>query len=356
MNKKEIYQKFVGAHPQLIKLKPEVMVSEFLDNDEKPTGVFDITVKHEFVFDNRLIPDSFEGIKVVNWDRGPNPPEFPNSNAALPLWMYYSAKNYEKFVDNNFEMIRKNLLNPNMSRTEALDALTGGFEKLIMNNLKEEKEMKTEHKESIAFFNESLNDTKKVFEKSDIYEDSVKNNWWYSVSATGIFIGKPLIVGFNWGAAQGVLYEPQKEYRFETFEGLYDELGSFKRTIKYFHVYCPLALSGMQTNFCFFRSPKESDISSRDLELSLPLFLKYVEYIKPSMLITFSGSLIKYLIKNELLVDHKVKQISNGKSTISPLKGKFVANNQKIDLVYLHHPNSPVKAEARNEAWEYCFR
>lgn len=354
--KETILQKFFDGHPDLMKLKPKIWISEFVDENGKLTGIFEITIQHEFIFDNRLIPDSFEGINIQNVTIGNFPKEFPSSNAALPLWKWFSAQNYENFVNNNLELIRSKLNQPDLSKQDALDALTINFNKLISNNKKLEEKMRLKHDKHMDFFNKLLSETRQAYEKSEIYPLSIKNNWSYSVTATGIFIGKPLIVGFNWGAAQGDNYKPQRDYPFEHFEGLYDDLGSFKRTIPYFHDFYPKALTGMQTNFCFFRSQRENQISAKDLQSSLPLFLKYVEYSKPSILITFSSSLKNHLIKNDLLVDYQDKMISSSNKLIHPLKGQFVYQGQKIKLVYLPHPNTPVTSEARKKSWEFCFK
>ena len=354
--KEEILQRFIETHSELIKLNPDVYISEFLDEENNLTGKLEITVKHPFVFDNLLIPDSFEGINIQNVTIGAFPKEFPDENAEMPLWKWFAEDNYRKFILNHIDEIRKKLDRPGLTEEEALDALTGGIEKLRNDNRKLEEKMRKEHDKHIEFFYDLLNETKVVFEQSAIYQESIKNNWFYSVSATGIFPGKPLIVGFNWGAGQGVIYEPQKEYRFEYFSGLYPELGSLKRTIPYFDEYCPKALYGMQTNFCFFRSKLENDIHDNDLELCFPLFIKYIQYSKPSILISFSNKLRNHLIKKGLLIDYHEASFQNGKRTISALKGHFADKDQVIEFVLLPHPNTPVIKDARKNCWEFCFK
>ncbi len=135
MRRKKIFNKFKSEHPQLFKLNPRVRVDEILESNRSGRNIkydpplLQITVQHPFIFDNRLIPDSFDGIEVINMMVGSFPKEFPSEKDPLPLDELYSPKNYETFVDNNLDLIRQTLNSFNMTDREALDALTGDFNK-----------------------------------------------------------------------------------------------------------------------------------------------------------------------------------------------------------------------------------
>ena len=204
--------------------------------------------------------------------------------------------------------------------------------------------------EEINFFNELLTKTKEAYNQSSIKD----KGWWYSVTATRIMKNKPLIVGFNWGVDTSK-HEAQKEYPDVCFEDNYKDLGSLKRVIPYFKNYYPNALLGMQTNFCFFRSEKEDQISESDLELSSELFDKYLDYSSPSIIISFSKKLSEYLEKKGKLKDIRKGEIKSGKKIIQPINAKLQHSNNLIDFISLPHPNSKILGMARDEAWEFCF-
>ncbi|MFN2262555.1 MAG: hypothetical protein ABR595_10880 [Psychroflexus sp.] len=218
-----------------------------------------------------------------------------------------------------------------------------------------------EHKEHINFFNKLLEKTEIAFRQSDVFNNFKDKNWGYSITATRLIKNKPVIVGFNWGAGNNWDLEfkdqaIQKDYPFSSFSGLYAELGSFVKVVNLFSKYLPEANSGIQTNFCFFRSQYEHQISGKDKELCAPLFEELIEYLKPSMLITFSRSLNEYLNLKEKIIDKQILEIQSKNKTIYATKGSVLIGDKKIDYYNLPHPNYPIKTEARLKAWDFCFK
>jgi hypothetical protein len=202
-------------------------------------------------------------------------------------------------------------------------------------------------------FIQLLADTKVAYDKSDA--KALKESWAYSVTATRFTPQTPLIVGFNWGAGGDEKYSPQDAYPIYKF-GDIPSLGSFARTIDYFKKYCPEALQGMMSNYCFFRSKAENQISAGDLELCKELFTKMLAIAKPSRIITFSGALKRHLIHSKMLTDFQEKTIPNGRSSVIPMKGMLVMGGRNVAVCYLPHPNSPVTGDAREACWEFVFR
>ncbi|MCB9190292.1 MAG: hypothetical protein H6602_01315 [Flavobacteriales bacterium] len=136
MIKQQILAAFQAAQPRLFELNPDVSVWEIIESSEdgwkeleKP--VYQIDVKHPFIFDLRLIPTEFNGIRVKNIWIGEFPEEFPSSNDSLPLEQWYSPERYRKFVARNLNLIAETLDRPDISDVEALDALTGDFRKHV---------------------------------------------------------------------------------------------------------------------------------------------------------------------------------------------------------------------------------
>ena len=132
-------KRFRAAHPDLIALAPRIIVDAITSSfsSDHPEIIYydppilQITVQHRFVFDNRLVPSEFNGIKVTNTTVGEMPLEFPEPLNDIPLEEYYNPKRYIRFVNRCLPQIRRKLKKHDMSVQEALDALTGGFDKHI---------------------------------------------------------------------------------------------------------------------------------------------------------------------------------------------------------------------------------
>jgi len=365
MNKEKLLETFQQKNQKLVELCQKIRITGLVEGwnaETKEVIIYDpplyqIEVWRPFLFDIRLIPKEFNGIKVVDQFYGSYPKEFPSDNAALPLEEFEAPDRYIKFVDNNLELISKKIKIPNLTRNTALDALTGDFKKHKQwcNNMRENRI--SEERENISFFNEMLSEVRKAYYLSDVYLNNKEKEWYYSITATKFSKNKPLILGFNWGVdnnwvKKGNKYTPQCNYPFSTFEGLYDDLATFKRTIPLFHRYSPSALSGTQLNICFFRSEEKDQITQYDLDLCKPIFEKIVNYLNPSCIISFSRK-DPFLAATDSQI--KTMKIPNGKSTLFVSKGKVKINENLINYYNLPHPNYPVNGEARTKAWKECF-
>lgn len=86
-----------------------------------------IMISKPFLFDNRQLPKSYEGLEIKSKIEGGLPEEFKvDPTKKEYVW---SPKRFENFVDKHQDEIRKKLGNPGMSREEMLDALAfGSFE------------------------------------------------------------------------------------------------------------------------------------------------------------------------------------------------------------------------------------
>ena len=100
-----------------------------------PGEKYELTVFHPFVFDKRILPKVFEGVKIKNVEVGGRPQEFDvdENDEFIPLDVYDAPEKYIKFVDRCFDDIRVQLGKPNITKEEMLDALTfhGSFKEHI---------------------------------------------------------------------------------------------------------------------------------------------------------------------------------------------------------------------------------
>jgi hypothetical protein len=87
-------------------------------------GVWVINVQFPFIFDKRKIPNSFLGIDInISITNDSLPDEFKvNDPRKEYIW---APDRYEKYVDKNIEIIRQELGNSNMDKTDILSALCG---------------------------------------------------------------------------------------------------------------------------------------------------------------------------------------------------------------------------------------
>jgi len=197
-----------------------------------------------------------------------------------------------------------------------------------------------------------------AFGRSEIkkYAERNRQQWYYSLVTGRIQRNQPLLVGFNWGAANQITYERQSTI---IPSSLVDEdLGSLRRIIPYCINYiAPRFLEcASQTNLCFFRSRNEKEISAIDIELCKPIFNSLIEVLEPSQMLCFSSTLRNYLVTsgllNDLLSETIAYRVGAQKRSYRVVKGT-VCNGVKI--AFLPHPNSRLTKRGRDRAWEFCF-
>ena len=102
-----------------------------------------IMISKPFLFDNRQLPKSYEGLDIKSKIEGGLPEEFKIEKEAIKKDYLWAPNKFEKYVDRCSEDIKKQFGNPNMSRTEMLDALAfGSFEEHKIKTLNLIKEGK----------------------------------------------------------------------------------------------------------------------------------------------------------------------------------------------------------------------
>ena len=198
-----------------------------------------------------------------------------------------------------------------------------------------------------------------AFEKSDIkkFADSNKYQWNYSLTSTPIYHNGLLLVGFNGGAIQNYPYIRPKEVPPDNF--LQQDLGSFRRVVPFLKKYFSddTIAKIVQTNYCFFRSSKESEISDGDKKLCEPIFFKLLSFINPNQVISFSASLRKHLTLHPDIFQIKFSNdISSNKGIINAAVGELKINSRNIPIGFLPHPNYPLNKSARENAWNFVMQ
>lgn len=86
-------------------------------------------VSKPFMFDNRQLPKTYEGLDIKAKIEGVLPKEFAIKKDAVKKEYVWAPVKFEKYVDRCAEEIRAQFGNPLMTRQEMLDALAfGNFE------------------------------------------------------------------------------------------------------------------------------------------------------------------------------------------------------------------------------------
>lgn len=196
------------------------------------------------------------------------------------------------------------------------------------------------------FFKLLLEQTKKQFELSPICRKQIElgKKWNYSICGTPIQTGRGILLGINWGADDS--HEAQSKMPDgEDIAGY----GFIRRSEQYLKKHLQLNLESLNFNYanlCFFRSPRESDLTDDDYKLSLPLFKQYVEFINPPWIFSLgSGN------SNRLINTGELKSITEYPDKAGKFRG---LSGTLWDVPYFSvpHPNARVKRISRDEIWE----
>lgn len=190
--------------------------------------------------------------------------------------------------------------------------------------------------------------------ESDIQRNSYcrENNrkWAYELIQTALEENQPLIIGFNWGVdnswdeyINGNEYNHQQTIEEVKFIDIYK--GSIERAMNMCKTYFKEIEfgKGSHSNFCFFQSAEENQISKKDIELCVPIFNKMINIVKPSVVFCFSRKAMDYLIRQGLARNIKREKFSpddgNGRSCYAA-KGEL---DDGVKIYFLPHPNSRLK-------------
>ena len=199
-----------------------------------------------------------------------------------------------------------------------------------------------------------------IYETSDIKKfcnsSKEQHEWSYSLVTTSLEQSAPLILGFNWGAAQNEKYSCQQSIEKNDFKKM-EDVGSLKRISPFLEKYYgkDFLSNVSQSNYCFFRSKTESQINKKDIELCREIFNELIEILAPSFIICLSAKLRKHLIDTNQVCNQQEKTIkfTRGASEIEfvAIRGKLTSG---VDIKFLPHPNYPMKGKARLDAWQFC--
>ncbi|MDP2231773.1 hypothetical protein [Methylotenera sp.] len=222
---------------------------------------------------------------------------------------------------------------------------------------KADRELTRENKKVKTILDNLLAELGQAYDQSNIKQVCLKrgHEWHYSLITTTMKKGGPLILGFNWGASQDEKYLPQATIIETVFKS--GDVGSLSRIFPYCEKYFgnDFLERTSQSNYCFFRSKNESEITSKDIALCEQIFNRLIEVIEPSSILCFSSKLRDYLFSNGKVQAKESIKISYKRGSVQmtyePIRATLTSG---AEIMFLPHPNYPMKKEARDEAWKFC--
>ena len=128
--RRKLHRQLILAHPELSTIEKNVIVSSIVGQCDILWFKFSfpyIYVGTTFFFDKQTIPEDFKGYNVVRTSCAFPPKRYFTRDKSIPVEEKYSPENLRIFVENHLEYISWKLNRPELTKEEALDALTGGF-------------------------------------------------------------------------------------------------------------------------------------------------------------------------------------------------------------------------------------
>jgi uracil-DNA glycosylase len=211
-----------------------------------------------------------------------------------------------------------------------------------------------------------LGELRTAYYESDIQHNEycrVNNRRWaYELIQTALVEHQPFLIGFNWGVdntweeyINGSAYNHQESIEKLKFVDIYK--GSMQRSMSM----CARYFGGVDfsevshSNFCFFQSKKEDQITEHDINLCVPIFDKMIAILNPSVVFRFSSKARDHMINHKSLVRNVCKRKVSSSDGVGNayLAAKGELNNGSR-VYFLPHPNFKLRTEARVMAWEFC--
>jgi hypothetical protein len=147
---RQLHKQLILDHPELKRIEKGFTITSILGYEGRVwfhPRFPDIYICAPLLFDLRLIPEVYKGYHVT-YCLNSSPRRYFYRDKTLSYHERYSPENLSNFVDNHLELISWKLNRPLLTKEEALDALTGGFDKHIQRCLEEAQEVNDQFNKS----------------------------------------------------------------------------------------------------------------------------------------------------------------------------------------------------------------
>lgn len=194
--------------------------------------------------------------------------------------------------------------------------------------------------ESQAIFEQMLDEIDALYRNSKHFH----NRLYYSLIATPLAPGRPLLIGINWGGSGEGYAAQQKDY-FATYPDALAEVNTYifiKRSRDFAR---RIGLDFTQpfnySNLCFFRTRTAAELPATDFEVCAPIVQRLVDHINPPYILSLGTTLLPYLPAGESETD-----TTEGRARVVGRRSFGRPH------VLLPHPNAKLSNAARAGAWD----
>lgn len=171
--------------------------------------------------------------------------------------------------------------------------------------------------------------------------------WFYSICGTPIQVNKGIIIGINWGVDNH--YQHQRQSKMELDEEI-KNYKFIKRSSPFLQNYLHIDLEKLDFNYsnlCFFRTPKENNLTFNDYALSIPLFKEYVKFINPPWIFSFGITNFLRLIQAGEIIKDQFKKHPDNNNKFYGVSGKLWG----AKFYAVPHPGAHMSIDARLKIW-----
>ncbi len=131
--RQKLRKQFLYENPEIKMTSKKVIVTSIIASFSDGHKLFFrhpfpvVVVFTAFIFDRRIIPGNFKGYEVSTVMCTHPPKKYFPAGKNIPFEVKYAPEHFINFVDNHLNLISWKLNKPNMTKEEALNALTGNF-------------------------------------------------------------------------------------------------------------------------------------------------------------------------------------------------------------------------------------
>jgi len=208
-----------------------------------------------------------------------------------------------------------------------------------------------------TIYENALEKAKSAFEESNIFkkQKSENTNWGLSICATPIQIGKPIIIGINWGGGNSNSFDfqkgmPSKECFLKDYSN--GDYTFLKKSQNFIREFLGLDIEKAEfnyTNLCFFRSPISKDLVYKDYQDCLPIFESLVKEINPPWILSLGNS-------NITILKPQIKEFKEPIKTAGTNHFAYIEKLWDYNFYCVPHPNARKLSNAvRYEIWKNVF-
>lgn len=221
--------------------------------------------------------------------------------------------------------------------------------KVVQDPKKGKKDVSSNYNAKNEPYEALLPEVKKAFNKSHIKHIAIqkKAKWQYEIAPSAPIPDSVLLLHFNPEAALNKGYRGQKLISKHP----YKPQGSTKTFFKTYFPFEKISEGYLSP----FRSLDDKQLSTKDIELSLPTFEEFIKLLKPKKVVSFSVPMIETLQKHKYLSDLEEEEVTDQDRTVITSRAMLNVGDLKIPIYFVPRPSSRLLKELKTLAWDWAL-